>query len=106
MSLFSFVESYCVKMMGRFYVYVLYSPGRDRYYVGYSGQLSDRFHRHQLGYSKSTKSGRPWLIVYLESFPSASAAYQRETAIKRRKSRRYLEELAASYLATPYPLPD
>ncbi len=59
-------------MLAACYTYILYSETKDRYYVGYSCQLADRKARHQLGYSKSTKSGRPWLVVYLEPFPNSS----------------------------------
>ncbi|MTB51768.1 GIY-YIG nuclease family protein [Lewinella sp. W8] len=88
------------------FVYVLYSPSKDRFYVGYTRQLADRFQRHQTGRSKSTKSGSPWLIVYLERFDNASVAYQRETQIKRRKSKDYLRELADGYIANPFLLPN
>ena len=88
------------------HVYILYSPKKDRFYVGYSCQLADRIQRHQSGRSKSTKSGRPWLLVYLEGFDDSGMAYQREKQIKRRKSRKYLLELAKGYTANPFPIPN
>ncbi|MEM6769999.1 MAG: GIY-YIG nuclease family protein [Bacteroidota bacterium] len=88
------------------FVYILYSHSKDKFYVGYTCQLAERFVRHQSGYSKSTKSGRPWVIAYLERFANASSAYQRELQIKRKKSRRYLQELANSYHANPFPIPE
>jgi putative endonuclease len=93
-------------MSNTHFVYILYSPSKDKYYVGYTGQLSDRFERHQQGRSKSTKPGRPWLIAYLEAFDNATAAYQRETEIKKKKSRAYIQQLVNSYRANPYPMPD
>jgi len=89
-----------------YFVYVLFSPSKDRFYVGYSGQLADRFKRHQQGRSKSTKSGRPWVIAYLEKFEDSSAAYQREIQIKKQKSRRYLQDLANNHEANPFPMPN
>ncbi|PHI18520.1 excinuclease ABC subunit C [Lewinellaceae bacterium SD302] len=88
-----------------YFVYILYSPSRNRYYVGYTGQLADRFLRHSQGRSKSTKAGCPWVIACLEKFDSASAAYQRENAIKRKKSRKFIEQLCKSYVSNPFPMP-
>jgi putative endonuclease len=92
------IESLC-------YVYILYSPSKDKFYVGYTYQLADRFLRHQSGRSKSSKAGRPWLLVYLEGFETSKQAYQREVQIKRRKSRNYLLELISGHKANPFPIP-
>jgi putative endonuclease len=89
------IESLC-------YVYILYSPSKDKFYVGYTCQLADRFLRHQSGRSKSSKAGRPWLLVYLEGFETSKQAYQREVQIKRRKSRNYLLELISGHKANPF----
>ncbi|SEQ41067.1 GIY-YIG nuclease family protein [Neolewinella agarilytica] len=88
-----------------YYVYILYSPTKDKYYIGYTGQLTDRFQRHQQGRSKSTKAGRPWLIAYLERFDDPTGAYRRESYIKKQKSRKYVQALVDSYHANPFPLP-
>jgi len=88
-----------------YYLYILYSPAKDKYYIGYTGQLADRFQRHQQGRSKSTKAGRPWLIAYLERFDDSTDAYQREAFIKKQKSRIYVQALVDSYRANPFPLP-
>ena len=87
------------------YVYILYSASKDRYYIGYSGNLKDRISRHNAGRSKSTKSGRPWVVVYLRAYENAGQAYQGEQAIKKRKSRAFLAQLISDYEYSPYPLP-
>lgn len=89
-----------------FYVYILYSLSKDKYYVGYTGQLTDRMQRHQQGRSKSTKSGRPWVLAYLEVFDNSTDAYQREIEIKKKKSRQYIRQLVDSYKMSPYPMPE
>ncbi|MEL7534371.1 MAG: GIY-YIG nuclease family protein [Bacteroidota bacterium] len=79
------------------FVYILYSPSRDRYYTGITADLEDRLKRHNQGRSKSTKSGLPWILKFWESYESRSEAYQREQAIKRMKSRKYIEELISTF---------
>ena len=70
-----------------FYVYILYSKSRDRFYVGQTKDVGDRFIRHNTGKSKSTRSGRPWRLVYAEKHPSRSEAMTREKQIKAMKDR-------------------
>lgn len=45
------------------YLYILYSPSRDRFYIGATTQPGERLMRHNAGYSKSTAAGRPWVIT-------------------------------------------
>ena len=52
-----------------------------------------RIARHNDGWSKSTKSGIPWKIVYYEEYETKSQAMTREYEIKRKKSRKYIEKL-------------
>ena len=78
--------------MGHF-VYILYSISRDRYYVGSTSDLEERLNRHNAGATTSTKSGRPWKVVYSEEFLTRSDSLKRENEIKRQKSRVYIEGL-------------
>ncbi|TVQ03106.1 MAG: hypothetical protein EA359_10385 [Balneolaceae bacterium] len=41
-----------------FYLYILYSKSRDRFYTGQCNDVGDRYLRHNLRKNKSTKSGR------------------------------------------------
>jgi len=77
-------------------VYILYSKSLDRYYTGHTQDLEDRLTPHNQGRSKATKGGTPWQLVYTETFPTRSQAMQREQAIKRKKSRQYIESLIQS----------
>ncbi|MDP2189382.1 MAG: GIY-YIG nuclease family protein [Sphingobacteriaceae bacterium] len=52
--------------MERFFVYILFSPILNRYYIGHTGQLSDRLFRHIHSGSKSTKAANDWKLVYKE----------------------------------------
>ena len=75
------------------YVYVLRSVNDGWYYVGSSVDPQRRLVEHNAGESKSTRARRPYQLVYMEQFPSLSAARKREAEIKRKKSRRYIEWL-------------
>ena len=81
-----------------YYVYILYSNNRDRFYTGHTSDVGSRFIRHNLGKNRSTKSGRPWRLVYAESFESRSEAVQRERQIKSMKDRNYILELITTYV--------
>ena len=76
-----------------YYTYILYSETKDRYYIGHTKDLKLRLQRHNEGWSKSTKSGIPWIVLYSEEYPTKSEAMKREYQIKRMKSRRYIEDL-------------
>ncbi|WP_025667766.1 GIY-YIG nuclease family protein [Aquimarina megaterium] len=79
-----------------FIVYILFSESIDMYYVGHTANIKDRLVRHNQGRSKSTKRGAPWRLMYSERFKTKSEAYQREMEIKKKKSRKYIENLINS----------
>ncbi len=74
-------------------VYILYSPGWDRYYVGYSAEPERRLLEHNSGKVKSTRSFRPWTKVHQENFQTELQAIRRERQIKSMKSRLYIKSL-------------
>jgi putative endonuclease len=76
-----------------FFVYILYSESKDRYYVGHTENLTVRLAYHNSGRVKSTKNFRPWICVYFEEFETKLVANRRELEIKKKKSRKYLEFL-------------
>ncbi len=77
----------------KYYVYILYSASRDRYYVGHTYHLKERVEEHNSGKTPSTRTGRPWECVYFEEYPDKSSASRRESEIKSKKSRKYIEDL-------------
>jgi putative endonuclease len=79
-----------------FYVYILYSPSLDQYYVGHTENLQDRIFRHTNSGSKSTKKANDWVVRYTEEFDSRQEAMRRELEIKKKKSRKYIEWLISS----------
>jgi putative endonuclease len=76
------------------YLYILYSEKTDRYYVGSADDVEARLKHHNAGSTPSTKAGAPlWELKYTEEYPTRSDARKREYAIKRKKSRKYIEWL-------------
>ncbi len=78
-----------------FYVYILYSKKSDKYYVGYCSNPAERIKKHNFRSTPSTRSGIPWVLVYFEEYASKTEAIKRESEIKRKKSRKYIEYLIA-----------
>ena len=74
-------------------VYILYSHKIDRYYIGYSNDITRRLDEHNRRKGKFTDRGIPWVIVYTEDFKSKEEAVERESYIKSQKSRIYIESL-------------
>ena len=75
------------------YMYIIYSEKLDKYYIGACTDLKRRLYEHNIGHSKFTGTGVPWGIVYKEEFESLPVAKKRELAIKKMKSRKYIEKL-------------
>ncbi len=76
-----------------YFVYILYSEKLDRYYVGQTEDIEKRLQIHLLGISKYTSVAIDWTLVHSETFPTRKDAIKRESEIKRKKSRKYIEEL-------------
>ena len=76
-----------------FFVYILYSKKLDRYYVGYTADLSKRLQEHNSGISTYTSKASDWELKYQELFSSREEAHKRELAIKKKKSATYIEWL-------------
>ena len=79
-----------------FYLYILYSKTRDKYYVGSTGDLENRLKTHNSNHSGFTGYTGDWIIVHKELFESREEAYSRERTIKRWKSRKLIEKLVSS----------
>jgi putative endonuclease len=80
-------------MEEHYYIYIIYSASKDRYYIGHTQYLEQRLIQHNAGRTPSTKYFRPWVLVYEEEFDNKSEASILELKIKSKKSRIYIEEL-------------
>ena len=75
------------------YTYILYSEKLNKYYVGACIDIDRRLKEHNTGHSKYTSTGLPWILKYKEEFETLQEAKKREQAIKKMKSRIYIEGL-------------
>ena len=79
-----------------YYTYIIQSQKNGKFYTGSCQDIQIRIERHNAGATPSTKSGRPWKLVYSESYENNSDALKREREIKSKKSRKYIEFLIDS----------
>ena len=66
-----------------YYVYVLRSELDGSYYKGFTQCPLLRLSQHNSGETQSTRSKRPWQLVYLEIFTEKSLALKREKSLKK-----------------------
>ena len=77
-----------------FVVYVLYSQGFDKIYIGYTSNLEQRFLSHnELSKKGWTVKFRPWEIIYTERFENKEKAMSREKELKSAKGREFVRSL-------------
>ena len=78
-----------------YYIYILYSPGSDRYYIGYTDNPRRRLEEHNSDPKVSyTSKHRPWILK--GSYPvgiDRGFAVKVERHIKKLKSRKIIEKL-------------
>jgi len=79
-----------------YFVYILQSEKDKSYYVGSTQDLTERLKRHNQGRSQYTKAKRPWRLVYFEEHTDRSSAMKRESQIKRRKDKAFIETLVGT----------
>lgn len=65
-----------------YWVYILFSPSANRFYIGFTYDLKRRLTEHNNGLSLSTTYGKPWKLVYCEGFRSKLDAIDREKRLK------------------------
>ena len=79
-----------------YYTYIIQSQKNGMFYIGSCQDIDKRIERHNAGATPSTKPGRPWQLVYSETYETNSEALKREREIKSKKSRKYIEFLVQS----------
>ena len=81
-----------------YYTYVLQSMKDKEFYTGMTKDLKLRFEQHNKGVVESTKSRRPFEIVYYEACMSKIDAIKREKYLKTYHGKMYLKRRIKSYL--------
>ncbi|MFD2918075.1 GIY-YIG nuclease family protein [Terrimonas rubra] len=79
--------------MAAFIVYIIYSPKLDRYYIGYTTDMTKRINEHNSGVSTFTAKATDWILKWSKGFDSRELAMKEERIIKAKKSRKYIEWL-------------
>ena len=79
-----------------YHVYILRSIKNGRFYTGSTDNIERRFHEHNSGHSKATKSGVPFEIIYTESYNTRTEAYNREMYFKTGVGREELKYILSS----------
>lgn len=63
-------------------VYILWSTGHRKSYVGFTSDLINRISSHNFFGNDWTKSFRPWEVIHLEFFNTKQEAMKREKYFK------------------------
>jgi putative endonuclease len=74
-----------------YFVYIIYSQGFDKYYIGQSNNHILRLDQHNAGAVKSTKGYRPWKIAWFCQKPTRSEAMILEKKLKNLNRERLLQ---------------
>lgn len=65
-----------------YYVYAILSLVNKDLYIGYSEDLRQRLQEHNTGRVQSTKSKKPWKLLYYEAYNEKSLALKQEKRLK------------------------
>jgi putative endonuclease len=68
-------------------VYIIYSEKIDKYYIGFSSNVHDRLLKHNRNSKGFSNTGKPWILVYEESFDIKKDAMARECQLKKWKNK-------------------
>jgi len=66
-----------------YYIYMIKSLKSQRLYYGYTCDLKRRLEQHNQGVNRSTKSHKPWELIYYEAYKCRKDALNREKQMKR-----------------------
>ena len=74
--------------------YLIFSNSANHFYIGSTKEIDSkrRLTSHNHGKTKSTKSGRPWQLIFEEQYISYTEARKREIFLKSGVGRRWIAE--------------
>jgi len=75
-----------------YYTYVLLSKRDSKFYIGWTDNLKERVEKHNKGLVRSTKSRKPFKLIYFEACLSKQKAVKREKALKTGFGRAFLSK--------------
>ncbi len=71
-------------------MYIMQSEQTGQYYIGSTKDVATRLAEHNAGKTPSTKSHRPWKVLYTEAYCTLSEARQKERKVKAWKNPNYM----------------
>ena len=65
-------------------IYIIYSKKTDKFYIGSTRNenIDIRLKAHNSSKTRSTKYGKPWILIYEEKFVNYTQARKRELFLK------------------------
>ena len=76
-----------------YFLYILQNKEKNWHYIGITTNITNRISEHDAGEVRSSKSYRPLVLVYRETFPDKTSARKRELFLKKTaKARKVLFE--------------
>jgi putative endonuclease len=75
------------------FCYILFSDKLNKYYIGACTDIERRLYEHNIGHSKFTSLGIPWIVKFKKEFDTLLEAKLYESMIKKKKSRKFIESL-------------
>ena len=85
----------------RFVVYVLLSEKDERFYIGFTEDLEQRFADHCAGRVSSTAPRRPLSLIHAEYYVAKGDALRREQYLKTTKGKRALRLMLRDAAGNP-----
>ena len=80
-------------MVDVYFVYILYSPFLNSYYIGSCKDVEERLKKHLANHKGYTGRAKDWQIMYTEKFLNKTEALIREKLLKGWKNRERLKQL-------------
>ena len=81
-----------------FFVYLLQSRVTKKWYIGFTENVSQRLEQHNAGKNISTTVGRPWDVIYYETYLNKLDALGREKFLKSGSGHRFLKKQLTHFL--------
>ena len=76
-----------------YFVYILFSPERNKYYIGSCQDIEQRIRKHNTNHAGFTGKTGDWTLKWKEQLQDKTSALKREKQIKSWKSRIMIEKL-------------
>ena len=86
-----------------YYVYILFSESKNRFYIGSTFNLIQRMNKHNTNHAGFTGKTGDWILKFSETFSTKAQALAREKQIKSWKSRKLIERLIENSAGSGHP---